>query len=211
MLIVPSLAVISPSRALFVSLSVNKFSNKLALNVPNNVLRNLPFCTFASFLIVSLTYFVNKPDSSSDLTIFMISFISSFEIINAVIPDSNIFLWITASVADAAAVNPNSLKTLLANTLSTFFIKDNPILCKWVFDNFILADEPFAKALRSLETCVLTNNNLSGKLFSSLESTTAFDESFKHASRPYFIPDFNSLSCELDNFAFKVLYWVILY
>ena len=37
----------------------------------------------------------------------MISFIFSLEIINAVKPDPNIFLWIAASVADAAAVNPN--------------------------------------------------------------------------------------------------------
>ena len=27
----------------------------------------------------------------------------------------------------------------------------------------------------------------------------------------FFISDFNLLSCELDNFMFKVLYWVILY
>ena len=27
----------------------------------------------------------------------------------------------------------------------------------------------------------------------------------------FFIPDFNLLSCELDHFMFKVLYWVILY
>ena len=51
----------------------------------------------------------------------MISFISSFEFINVVIPDPNIFLWIATSVADDAAVNPNGIKTLLANGLSTFF------------------------------------------------------------------------------------------
>ena len=32
-----------------------------------------------------------------------------------------------ASVADAATVNPNGIKTLLANGLSTFSIKDNPV------------------------------------------------------------------------------------
>ena len=31
------------------------------------------------------------------------------------------------SVADAAAVNPSGIKTLLANGLSTFFIKGNPV------------------------------------------------------------------------------------
>ena len=50
------------------------------------------------------------------------SFISSFEIINVVVPDPKIFFWIAASVAYAADVNPNGIKTVLANGLSTFFI-----------------------------------------------------------------------------------------
>ena len=108
----------------------------------------------------------------------MISFISSLEIINVVIrraksqgrPNPNISLCIAASVADATAVNPNGIKTLLANCLSIFLAKGNvvfshsskglpknppecSILCNCVFDNFKLADEPFAKGLRSLETC----------------------------------------------------------
>ena len=53
---------------------------------------------------------------------------------------------------------------------------DCPISCNWVFDNFILAEELFAKALWSFETCVLVNNNLWEKLFWSLESSTTFDE-----------------------------------
>ena len=69
------------------------------------------------------------------------------------------------------------------------------ILCNLVFDNFILADELFAKALRSLKIGLLVNNNLCGKLFLSLESPTKFDESFKVTS--VFILDFNLLSCEL--------------
>ena len=40
---------------------------------------------------------------------------------------------------------------------------DFPILCNWAFDNFIFADEFFAKYLLSFETCVLVNNNLCGK------------------------------------------------
>ena len=47
---------------------------------------------------------------------------------------------------------------------------DCPILWNWTFDNFILPDGPFAKALQTLETCVLINNNLCQKLFSSLGS-----------------------------------------
>ena len=68
-----------------------------------------------------------------------------------------------------------------------------------IFDNFILADESIAKVLQSLEIWVLVNNNLRGKLFSSLESPTTFDEIFKGTSVQFFIPDFNLLSCELDN------------
>ena len=87
----------------------------------------------------------------------MISFIYSVKIINVVVPDSNIFWWIAASVAVADAVNPNRVKTLLANGLNILFIKGNPVFsndpknlsknppdctfsCKWVFDNLILAD-----------------------------------------------------------------------
>ena len=41
--------------------------------------------------------------------------------------DPNISLWAAASVGyDAPAVNRNGIKTLLANGLSTFPIKDNP-------------------------------------------------------------------------------------
>ena len=46
---------------------------------------------------------------------------------------------------------------------------DSTILCNWVFDNIILAEELFAKAIGSFETCVLVNNNLCGKRFLSLE------------------------------------------
>ena len=79
------------------------------------------------------------------------------------------------------------------------------------FQNFILADEPFAKALRIFGTCVLVNKNLCGKLVLSLELPIKFDEKFKITSVPFFITDFNLLSCELDNFTFKVLHRVTLY
>ena len=117
---------------------------------------------------------------------------------------------------------------ILANGLSTFPINGNPffnngpkillknppdctILCNWVFDKFKLAKELFAKPLWSLETYVLVNNNLCGKLFLLLESRTIFDERFKATLVPSFIADFNLLSCELDNFTLKFLHWVILY
>ena len=137
----------------------------------------------------------------------MISFISSLEIIKVAVPDLNNFFWIAASVADVPAVNPNVIKTLLGNDLSTFFIKDNPvfsnvpkilprnpsycsILWNRVFDNFILADEQFAKALQSFETYVLVNNNLCTKLLSWLESPTTFDESFNFTSVFFFYSRF---------------------
>ena len=174
--------------------------------------RNPPFNSFASLLIVSQTTLVNEPDSSRDLFIL--------EIINVAVPDPDVFLWIAAFVADAAAVNPSGIKRFLGNGLSTFLIKENPvfsngpkilfknpsdcpILCHSVFDNPILANEPFTKALRPLKTYVLVNNNLCRKLVSYLEFMIKFDERFKASSVPIFIPDFNLLSCELDNLHLK--------
>ena len=123
-------------------------------------------------------------------------------------------MWIAASVAGASAFNPNGIKTLLANDLRTFPIKGNlvfsnglkllpknlpdcPILCNWVFDNFIFADELFEEVLGSLEIYVLVTNNLCAKLLSPLESSTLFDGIFKVTSVPFFIPEFKLLSCEL--------------
>ena len=85
------------------------------------------------------------------------------------------------------------------------------VLCNWNFDYFISADELFAKALQIFKACVLVNNNSCEKLFSTLESSTTFDESSKITSVPFFIPDFTLLSCELDNVTFIGLYWVVLY
>ena len=50
-------AVIVPSPAVIVPLSVNRFPNELAAKVPNNIPRNPPFCSFASLLIVLLLHF----------------------------------------------------------------------------------------------------------------------------------------------------------
>ena len=72
------------SLALITPLPVNALPNILAVNVPNSILKNLPFCYFVSFLIVSLIPFTSNPDSSSDLTILIIFSISSFEIITVV-------------------------------------------------------------------------------------------------------------------------------
>ena len=77
---------------------------------------NPHFCSFASFLAVLLTYFINEPDSIRDLIIFT-SCIFSFEII-VFIPDTKIFLGIPVFAAVTAANNPNVVKTLLGNGLS---------------------------------------------------------------------------------------------
>ena len=100
--------------------------------------------------------------------------ISSFEVINVVVPepkilglsdsDPKIFFRTQASVFDAVVVNPSGIKTLLATGLSTFLIngksvfKNGPrslpinlFVCiiwnSWVFYNLVLADKLFAKAL----------------------------------------------------------------
>lgn len=113
--------------------------------------------------------------------------ISVLEISKVVKPDTTIFLRIAASFVNAVAVNATGFKTILANGFSTFPIKASPvfnnnskslpknppvctILCNLLFDNFILDEKLFAEGLRGLETYVLVNNKLWGKLFLSLES-----------------------------------------
>ena len=67
-------------------------------------------------------------------------FISSFVVINVValfclgkakskgrLPYPTIFLCIPASAADAAAVNPEGINTLLANSLIIFIIRGSPV------------------------------------------------------------------------------------
>ena len=89
------------------------------------MLRKPIFCSFTSVLIALLMVFMNKPHSWRDLNIFMMLFISSLEIIDIVILDPSITLWIAASVS-AAAIYSNSVETLLANGFNAFFIKSKP-------------------------------------------------------------------------------------
>ena len=95
----------------------------------------------------------------------MTSFISLVEITDVALLDLNFYLWIAASIADSAAANPNGIKTLLSNGFITFSIIDNPAfnnspksqlknppnLCNWVFDNFVLAEELFAKLYKAMK------------------------------------------------------------
>ena len=64
--------------------------------------------------------FTSNPNCSSDLTIFIISSISSFQIINTVVPNPYIFSYIKACAADIPD-NPNGNKTLLANGVCIHF------------------------------------------------------------------------------------------
>ena len=75
-----------------------------------------------------------------------------------------------------------------------------------VFNNFVLAYKLFLKALRSLETCLSVDNDLYGKVVSSLEPPISFHERFKVASVRFFTPGLNLVSSELYSFTFKLLY-----
>ena len=151
------------------------------------MLRNLSFSFFASFLIILLKSFMKKLHSSIisqiyHLTKSFLSWIAKLSPKYVLILTS--FLYAHTSAADAVTFNSNGTKTLLANVLSTLAVKGqagfsnvprsisrNPpnctILDSWGFEIFIFAEELFAKAIRNLETCVLVNYNLYGKLGSS--------------------------------------------
>ena len=72
----------------------------------------------------------------------------------------------------------------------------------------MLAEELFAKALQSSETCIIVNNNPCRRLFSSVNLQHHL-KNFKVTSVLPFTPYFDLLSCELDNFTFKILHWVL--
>ena len=84
-------------------------------------------------------------------------------------------ICIRTSAADAAAVNPSGINTLLANGVITFFIKGNPVFSNgpsnlpknppdcilfdnWVFENLMSTDELLENALRMLKICLSINN-----------------------------------------------------
>ena len=62
--------------------------------------------------MISLIHFINKRYYSRDLTI----------------PDPQIFFSIVTSVPDATAVNPNGIKTLLANVVCAFYFNGKQTL-----------------------------------------------------------------------------------
>ena len=63
-----------------------------------------------------------------------------------------------------------------------------------IIESVISVDDLLAKALQRFGTVVLVNNNLRGRLVSSLELPIAFDDSIKTVSVTFFIADFNLLT-----------------
>ena len=83
---------------------------------------------------------------------------------------------------------------ILLDSISVNKVPRNPpnytVLDNWVFNNFILSDELFAKVLQSPETCLSLSNNLCGKLVSSLESPVTSDGRFRVTWVPLFFSSF---------------------
>ena len=96
------------------------FPIQLAPKVPHNIPKNPPFCSFVSFSIVLVIPFMKILESLIARTIFIISFISSFEITKVVVPETCVFFAIPASTTEAAAVISNRVKLFFANGTNTF-------------------------------------------------------------------------------------------
>ena len=86
-------------------------------------------------------------------------------------------------------------------------LPDCPILYNWAFDNLFISWWSICASFTKPRNFVLVNDNLWGKLISSLELPITFDEIF--TSVPFVIPDFKLLRCDLHNVTFNVSYWVI--
>ena len=98
----------------------SRFPSKLAPKFFNNILENPPCCSFVSFLILLLIPFNKISEYSKACKIFIISLISSFEILKVVFPEPCIFLSILPSIDEAAAVIPNEAKIFFASGAAAF-------------------------------------------------------------------------------------------
>ena len=98
----------------------------------------------------------------------------------------------------------------MAFGLSTFPIKIRPVICNglhrslpncvildsWVFENFILADQPIGKPLIIIIRYCIHQSHLMKDL--------------KLPEKHFFIPDFTLLCCKFDSFTFKfILLYII--
>ena len=181
------------------------------------MLKNPPFCSFVSFLIVLVTLFSKILESSRAWTNFIMSFIYLFEVIKLVVPESCIFFWISASIAEAAAVIPDGAKTFFAKGIATFIngpanlLNNDPknppdwiILEIWTLESFMSVDILLLNAFRSFVYCLVVSNNSWGRSFPS--------KIFKLILRvvPVFLTaGFSFLTCVSVNFTFTLLYWKI--
>ena len=80
--------------------------------------------------------------------------------------------YLVAPLANSGVNTSTLVRNIACDVAASFLNKNAPncvILGSWVLENSMLADKPFAKVLQSLETCILFNNNLYGKLVSLLE------------------------------------------
>ena len=174
-LTIPSPARTIPSPALIIPFpTINKLPNKLAPNVPSNILKNPPLCSLVLFSIVLVAPFNKIPEFSNASIIFIISFISSCSIIHLT-SEPCIFFCILPLIADIAAVKPNGANTFLANGIATFIngpanlfcnLPKNPPDCINFFIcallNFISVAKLLLIAFLSLVFCLVVNNNSCG-------------------------------------------------
>ena len=185
------------------------------------MLKNTPFCSFVLFLIVLVTPFNKILECSRAWTIFMLSFISLFEIIKVVVrgvedegrPEPCIFFWILAWIAEASAVIPNGAKIFFAEGTATFISgpanllnndPENPLdwiileICKPV-------DILLLNAFFSLVFCLVVNNNSWGRSFPS----NIFKFILKVVPVLSLTTVFSCFSCLSVNFTFTLLYSTI--
>ena len=120
------------------------------------------------------------------------------------------FFWVALSVPDTAAVNPKRTKTLFTNGLNTLPIKDKPVFINYPRSLPKNSSNSTILTFFKISCCLL--NHLQ-KLYKSLKlvywlmtvcgklvspSPIIFGERFNVSWVPFCIPDFNLLSCELD-------------
>ena len=109
-----------PEPALAIPFPANKFPNKLPTKLPYNMLKNLRFCSFVSFLIVLVIPFSKMLESSRAGTILLMSFISSFEIIKIVAPEPCIFFEFLHHLLKQLLLFLMELKHFFAKEIATF-------------------------------------------------------------------------------------------
>ena len=128
-----------------------------------------------------MTSFINRPEYTRDLFIFMMSFTSLFNIVSAVIPDLTMFyelqhqslrlllliLMISTHFWPIVWIHYSSVATRLSLMVWEVYEGIDLSVLFWIAESLKLYifDELFAKAFPRLSTYLLVNNKLCGKLF----------------------------------------------